>query len=59
MPYTLISSIGTGMYKKAENDSTGYRLTRYQFPGGNLIASRLFIFSILESKNWDIDQVIL
>lgn len=59
MSYTLIASIGTGMYKKTENDSTGYRLTRYQFPDGKNLTSRLLVFSLLESKNWDIDQVIL
>lgn len=59
MPYTLIASIGTGMYDKSKNDSTGYRITTYRFPNGIEISSRLFLFSILESRNWDINQVIL
>jgi len=59
MPYTLIASIGTGMYDKSKNDSTGYRLTTYRFANGMEITSRLFLFSILESKNWDISQIIL
>ena len=59
MSYTLIASIGTGMYDKIKNDSTGYRLTTYKFQNNKEITSRLFLFSILESKNWDINQVIL
>ena len=59
MPYTLIASIGTGMYDRSKNDDTGYRQTTYQFGNGKEIISRLFVSSILESNCWDINQVIL
>lgn len=59
MSFTLISSIGSGMYDKTKNDATGYRETIYLFKNGKRITSRLFLFSILESGYWDIDHVIL
>lgn len=59
MPYTLIASIGTGMYDRSRNDDTGYRQTTYHFSNGKEIVSRLFVSSILESNCWDINQVIL
>lgn len=59
MPYTLIASIGTGMYDRSKNDDTGYRQTTYRFSNGKEIISRLFASSILESNCWDINQVIL
>lgn len=59
MPYTLIASIGTGMYDRSKNDDTGYRKTRYRFSNGVEIASRLFLLPILQSGLWDISEVIL
>jgi CRISPR-associated Csx2 family protein len=54
--YTLISSIGTGMYKK----DGGYRKTKYQFPNnGNEYETSLFLEAILETKYRPISTVIL
>jgi len=44
--YTLISSIGTGMYKK----EGGYRKTLYQFPNGKKCETSIFLKAILESE---------
>lgn len=53
MPYTLISSVGTGMY----ND--GYRETVYQFPDGGRYKTRLFLQALFKCKYRDISNVIL
>ena len=53
MPYTLISSVGTGMYKD------GYRQTTYTFPDGKTFETRLFLEAILKCKYREIDSVIL
>jgi len=44
--YTLISSIGTGMYKK----EGGYRDTRYRFPNGKEYNTKIFLKAILETE---------
>jgi len=53
--YTLISSIGTGMYKK----EGGYRDTKYQFPDGKKHETKIFLKAILETKYRPIKKVIL
>ena len=53
MAYTLISSIGTGMYKE------GYRMTRYQFDDGKTEESSWFLQALLKKKYRDFDKVIL
>lgn len=53
--YTLISSIGTGMYKK----EGGYRDTVYKFPDGTKYETRIFLKAILETKYHPIKKVIL
>jgi len=57
MSYTLITSLGTGMYKK----DGGYRKTKYKFEGDKVleIETSLFLHAIIESKRWDIKKVIL
>jgi CRISPR-associated Csx2 family protein len=53
--YTLISSIGTGMYKK----EGGYRDTVYQFPDGKKYETKIFLKAVLETKYRPIKKVIL
>jgi len=54
--YTLISSIGTGMYKK----EGGYRDTVYQFPNGKKWPTKIFLKAILEAEYYrPIKKVIL
>jgi CRISPR-associated Csx2 family protein len=53
--YTLISSIGIGMYK----DEGGYRKTKYQFANGETHVSSLFLKTLLETQKRDIRKVIL
>jgi CRISPR-associated Csx2 family protein len=59
MGFTLISSVGTGMYDKNQNGETGYRQTEYLFPNGVRIKSRLFLDAVLESSSWRVEKVIL
>ena len=58
MPYTLISMIGTGMYKTLK-DFEGYKKTDYSFGGGKHFNTRLFMQALLECKYKDINQIIL
>lgn len=58
MPYTLISMIGTGMYKNSK-DFEGYTETDYTFDGGRHFKTRLFMQALLECKYKDINQIIL
>lgn len=53
MAYTLISSVGTGMYKE------GYRKTVYKFPDGQKFETQLFLNAIFECKYRDIKKIIL
>lgn len=53
MTYTLISSIGTGIYEN------GYRTTRYEFPGGEQYETRLFLDAILKTKYRDVKKIVL
>ncbi|GHS91098.1 CRISPR-associated protein [Planctomycetales bacterium] len=55
MFYTLISSIGTGMYKK----EGGYRQTVYQFADGQKVETALFLTAILQAKKSEIKKVVL
>lgn len=52
--YTLITSIGTGMYKK----EGGYRETAYLFGNGKTYTSKLFFEAILKSGFKSIKKVI-
>lgn len=58
MPYTLISMIGTGMYRTPKNPE-GYTKTDYSFGGGRHFETRLFMQALLECKYKDINQIIL
>ena len=58
MSYTLISMIGTGMYKTA-NNSEGYKETEYFFDNGKKFKTRLFMQALLECKYKPIDQLII
>lgn len=58
MPYTLISMIGTGMYKTSDNFE-GYTETDYFFDNGKHFKTRLFMQALLECKYKDINQIIL
>lgn len=53
MAYTLISSVGTGMYKD------GYRETVYSFPSGEKVKTHIFLNALLENKYRDISKIIL
>lgn len=53
MAYTLITSVGTGMY------DGGYRETVYQFSGGKQFKTRLFLNAIFECRYRDINKLIL
>lgn len=53
MAYTLITSVGTGMY------DGGYRETVYQFIGGKQFKTRLFLNAIFECRYRDINKLIL
>lgn len=52
--YTLITSIGTGMYKK----EGGYRITTYLFNNGKTYESRLFFDAILKTEFKPIKKII-
>lgn len=58
MAFTLISMIGTGMYKNSGN-SEGYKETDYSFENGKHFKTRLFMQALLECKYKEITQVIL
>ena len=64
MSYTLITSIGTGMYKtESNNTKEGYQETEYVFTN-NIKESvskrtKLFVEAVLESKLYDISTVVL
>jgi CRISPR-associated Csx2 family protein len=51
--YTLIYSVGIGMYK------SGYEDTTYEFPNGEKCKTSLFLKAILKTKYRDIKKVIL
>lgn len=53
MAYTLVSSVGTGMYKE------GYRKTVYCFPSGEKIETHIFLNALLKNKYRDISKIIL
>lgn len=54
--YTLVSFVGTGMYKK----EGGYRTTIYKYPDGiETEPTKFFVQSILEAKYKPISRVIL
>jgi CRISPR-associated Csx2 family protein len=53
--YTLIASLGTGMYK----DEGGYQKTKYQFTDGKVYETSLLLKAILETGTWPIKKVIL
>ncbi len=53
MAYTLISSVGTGMYKE------GYRKTVYCFASGEKIETHIFLDALLKNKYRDISKIIL
>lgn len=53
MAYTLITSVGTGMY------DGGYRETVYQFSDGKQFKTRLFLNAIFECRYRDINKLIL
>lgn len=52
--YTLITSIGTGMYKK----EGGYRIATYHFNNGKTYESRLFFDAILKTEFKPIKKII-
>ena len=54
MAYTLISSLGTGMYKEE-----GYRKTTYVIDEKRNFATRLFMEALLQCQYREINQVIL
>ncbi len=58
MAYTLISMIGTGMYKTQSNFE-GYLETDYYFDNNVHFKTRLFMQALLECKYRDINQIIL
>ena len=58
MAYTLISMIGTGMYKSDKNFE-GYLETDYSLGENMHFKSRLFMQALIESKYREIDQLVL
>ena len=54
MAYTLISSLGTGMYKKE-----GYQKTNYVIDGKRSFTTRLFMEALLQCQYREINQVVL
>lgn len=58
MAYSLISMIGTGMYKTGDN-SDGYEETTYYFDNDKQFKTRLFMQAILLCQYRPIDQIIL
>ena len=52
--YTLITSIGTGMYKK----EGGYRIATYRFNNGKTYESKLFFDAILKTEFKPIKKII-
>ena len=53
MGYTLISSVGTGMYRE------GYRQTTYVFPNDEKIQTHIFLNAILQAKYKEVSKIIL
>lgn len=53
MAYTLISFVGTGMYKE------GYRQTTYNFSDNQRITTHLFLNALLEAKYRNVSKIIL
>ena len=53
MAYTIISSIGTGMYKD------GYKTTAYRFPDGKEYTTKVFLEAVLKCKYRQIEKIIL
>lgn len=53
MSYTLISSVGTGMYKE------GYRKTVYVFEDGKKIENHIFLNALLQNNYREIKKIIL
>ncbi len=53
MGYTLISSVGTGMYKE------GYRQTTYVFPDDQKIQTHIFLNAILQARYKEVSKIIL
>lgn len=53
MAYTLISAVGTGMYKE------GYRKTKYVFPDNREVETHIFLNALLEVNYRDFSTVIL
>lgn len=58
MSYTLISMVGTGMYKSDKNFE-GYLETDYTLGENMHFKSRLFMQALIECKYKDIDQLVL
>ena len=56
--YTLITSLGTGMYK-TEQSSDGYRYTDYYFDDTNHFKTRLFMEALIKTKYKNFDQIII
>ena len=59
MAYTLITSVGTGMYNKEKNKETGYSETDYFFNETQHFKTRLFMEALLKGKYRNIDQLIV
>ena len=53
MAYTLISFVGTGMYKE------GYRQTTYVFPGDTKIQTHIFFNALLRAKYREVSKIVL
>lgn len=58
MTYTLVSMLGTGMYKSTDNYE-GYVETDYYLEDGKHKQTRLFMQALLECKYKDINQIII
>lgn len=58
MAYTLISMVGTGMYR-TQGNSEGYLETDYYFDVNTHFKTRLFMEAMLQWKAKQIDQIIL
>ena len=56
MAYTLISSVGTGMYNEKDGK---YKNTRYQFLNGHECETRIFLHALLTERYKDFEQIML
>lgn len=56
--YTLITSIGTGMYKTNDNGESGYQPTTYLFRDGKKYSTNLFYEAILNSRFKPVKKII-